>query len=52
MVADPFWGIGTGGVVAARYGRRVWLADRSAKYADLARKALLEAREAVAEEAA
>jgi len=52
IVADPMAGVGTAGVVAARYGRRVWMADRSPKYADIARKALLEARETGVEEAA
>lgn len=43
-VCDPMCGVGTAGVAGARLGRRVWLADRSPKYVELARQAVAEAR--------
>ena len=52
LIADPFAGQGTAGVVGARLGRRVWLADRSEQYIGIARQALIEARRGTQEVAA
>ena len=51
-IADPMCGTGKAGAIAARLGRKVWLADRSEQYVALAREALSEARGVVVEEAA
>jgi site-specific DNA-methyltransferase (adenine-specific) len=44
VIADPFCGRGTAGVVGARLGRSVWMGDRSEAYVAFAKRAVAEAR--------